>query len=124
MDEGHDMPPPPGQMPGGPVPYPYPGPQVIVQPRPKTNGLAIASMILGILGGYLITAILALYFGYKARRQIDASNGTQGGRGMATAGIVLGWVMIPLSILNIIWMVVLFTRISHGDFPFNFPTHT
>ena len=30
--------------------------------------------------------------GYAARRQIEASNGRQGGDGLAIAGIVLGWV--------------------------------
>lgn len=61
---------------------------------PRTNGMAIASMVLGIVWIYGIGAILALIFGYKARREIDGSGGSQTGRGMATAGIVLGWVGI------------------------------
>lgn len=68
---------------------------------PRTNGMAIASMVLGIVWIYGIGAILALIFGYKARREIDASGGTQTGRGMATAGIVLGWIGIAGVLLMI-----------------------
>lgn len=59
---------------------------------PRTNGYAVASMVLGIVWIYWIGSILALVFGYKARNEIDASGGAQSGRGMAVAGIVLGWV--------------------------------
>ena len=67
-------------------PYPYP---VYYAPRP-TNGMAIASMVLGIVWIYWIGSILALIFGYVARAQIRRTG--QGGDGMAVAGIVLGWV--------------------------------
>lgn len=76
---------------GGTVPYSY-GYTAPV----KTNGMAIAAMVLGILWLYWIGSILALVFGYISRRQIDESNGTQGGRGMAIAGIVLGWVGVGI----------------------------
>lgn len=67
----------------------------------RTNGLAVASLVLGIVGFLFfgIVAVLALVFGYSARRQIDASGGQQGGRGMAVAGITLGWVWIALTAL-------------------------
>jgi hypothetical protein len=79
--------PPPPQ--GGPFvqPYGYGYPYV---PPQRTNGLAIASMVLGILWLYWIGSILALVFGYIARNQIR-ERGEAGG-GMATAGIVLGWI--------------------------------
>ena len=59
---------------------------------PQTNGLAIASLVLGIVWMGGVGAILALVFGYISKNQIDASQGRQGGRGMAVAGIVLGWI--------------------------------
>ncbi|MBM3659052.1 MAG: DUF4190 domain-containing protein [Actinobacteria bacterium] len=66
-------------------------------------------MVLGIAGFAfclaLIGPILALVFGYKARRQIDESNGMQTGRGMATAGIVLGWVWIGLFVAYILLII-------------------
>jgi len=54
------------------------------------NGLAIASLVLGIVWIYGVTSILALVLGYKAKRKIKQSG--QKGAGMATAGIVLGWI--------------------------------
>jgi hypothetical protein len=68
----------------------------------RTNGLAIASMVLGILWLYWIGSVLALVFGYTAIRQIDRSGGNESGRGMAIAGIVLGWVGIGTVTLVII----------------------
>jgi len=87
--------PPPGY---GPPAYPPPGygqypPQYQWAPAPSapTNGLAIASLVLGILWLWWVGTILALVFGYVARSQIRERPG-QGGDGLAIAGIVLGWV--------------------------------
>jgi hypothetical protein len=71
-----------------------------------TNGLAIASMVLGIVWVYWIGSILALIFGYIAKGQINESAGRQGGRGMAIAGIVLGWVGVGFLCLAIIGVLV------------------
>ena len=76
-----------GQPYGG---YPYAPPQ-------RTNGMAIASMVLGILWLYWIGSILALVFGYVAKKQIRERGETGGG--MATAGIVLGWVGVGFLLL-------------------------
>jgi len=65
-----------------------------------TNGMAIASMVLGICWVYWIGSILALVFGYIARRQIKTSG--QKGNGMAIAGIVLGWVAIAFFVVTLI----------------------
>lgn len=109
--------PPPASSPppGAPTPPPAPpsaGPQTGgygYQTGPKTNGLAIASLVLGI-GGLVfyvcgIASILALVFGYMARGQIDRDPQNQGGRGMAIAGIIMGW--IGVAILVIFWVVVI-----------------
>lgn len=58
----------------------------------RTNGLAVASLVLGILWIWWLGSILALVFGYRARRQIRESAGSEGGAGLATAGVVLGWI--------------------------------
>ena len=86
--------PPPGY---GQPPYPYPFP-----PARPTNGMAIASMVLGIVWVYWIGSILALIFGYVALKEIRRSK--QGGEGMAIAGIVLGW--IGVGILVIVLLLV------------------
>lgn len=79
-------------------------PQVVyVQQVPqKSNGFAIASMVLGIIWIYWIGSILALVFGYIARGQIRRSQGTQSGDGMAIAGIVLGWIGVGILLLLIV----------------------
>lgn len=86
------------QQPDHGVPAPTPAPRT-------TNGFAVASLVLGIvfIGG--IGSILALIFGYIARNQIDESNSIEGGRGMAIAGIVLGWVGLGLVALMIVLML-------------------
>ena len=67
-------------------------PQLVAVP---TSGKALASMVLGILGGFWITAILALIFGYQARSEIKEAKGHLAGDEMARAGIILGWVYAP-----------------------------
>jgi Domain of unknown function (DUF4190) len=79
---------------GQPYGYPY------APPQQRTNGLAIASMVLGILWLYWIGSILALVFGYIARRQIR-ERGESGG-GMATAGIVLGWIGVGFIVVAVV----------------------
>ena len=91
--------------------------QTMTAPPPtplKTNGLAIASLVLGIVWIYGIGAILALVFGYQAKRQIDASNGREGGRGLAIAGIVLGWVGIGVVLLFLLFGLAFFSGASHA----------
>jgi hypothetical protein len=72
----------------------------------STNGLAIASLVLGIVWVYWVGSGLALIFGYRARRQIRDSGGRQGGAGLAMAGIVLGWVGIGLGVLFAVLVAV------------------
>ena len=75
-------------------------------PTPRINGLAIASMVCGIVWIYWIGSILALVFGYIAKNQIDKSNGGETGRGMAIAGIVLGWVGVGILTLVIVFAAI------------------
>jgi hypothetical protein len=94
---------PPGLPPGYPGAYGYPGYPAYPVQRP-TNGFAIASLVLGIVWIYWIGSILALIFGYVARKQIRERG--EGGDGLAIAGIVLGWVGVGvLAILFIIGFI-------------------
>jgi hypothetical protein len=96
------LPPPPSVPPPPPTAWNVPaGPYAAARPA-RTNGFAIASMVLGILWVYWIGSILALVFGYIGKSQIDHSGGTQTGRGMAIAGIVLGWVGVALIVVVVI----------------------
>jgi hypothetical protein len=49
-----------------------------------------------------IAGIPAVILGKQAQNEIDASNGAQTGRGMATAGFILGIIAIVLGILQVI----------------------
>jgi hypothetical protein len=70
-----------------------------VQSGPTSSGKATAALILGILGLVfcpIIPSVLALVFGHQGRNEIDGSGGRMSGRGLATAGIVLGWIGIVI----------------------------
>jgi hypothetical protein len=104
-----------GAAPYGTSPYgppTHPGYQNPYQPYPSaarsTNGLAIASLVLGILWLYGLGSLLALVFGYMALRQIKQRH--QGGRGMAIAGTILGWLGVALLVLAVIGAVVAHSR--------------
>lgn len=77
----------------------------------RVSGMAIASLVLGLTWVYWIGSILALVFGYVAKSQIDRDPRKLSGRGMAVAGIVLGWVEI--GILAIVIVGGLFVYVSH-----------
>jgi hypothetical protein len=68
---------------------------------PRTSGLAVASLVLGILFLCGIGSLLATIFGAVAMGQISRSNGSVTGKGMAIAGFVLG-------IIGLGWIAFLF----------------
>ena len=103
------MGPPPNPMnPMGPM-----GPMGAPQ-GPKTSGLAIASMVTGILAivpgcccGFLgiPLSIVALVMGIISIQQINNSGGQIGGKGMAIAGTICGGVAVALDVVGIIFNV-------------------
>jgi len=68
----------------------------------QTNGMAIASLLAAVLWLAGIGAVLALVFGYRARWEIKNSAGRQTGSGLATAGIVLGWIGVTILVAGLI----------------------
>jgi hypothetical protein len=88
-----------------PPPPPPPSPRAYASAAVQTSGLAIASLVLGI-GGLtvvpLLGSILAIILGYMARNDIRQRSGQVTGEGLATAGIVLGWIAIGLTILGLL----------------------
>ncbi len=79
-----------------------------VLPRPPaTSGKAVASLVCSIVGLVmcpLVGQVAGLILGYSARNEIRASGGTLTGEGIATAGIIVGWIGIVLGILSfILW---------------------
>ena len=92
-------PPSPYGAPGGPAGY------------ARTDGMAVASLVCGIvsfvmcLGGF--TGIAAIILGILSRKKIDQSGGALTGRGMATAGLVLGIIAVALTVLFVVLIVIL-----------------
>jgi hypothetical protein len=66
----------------------------------ETNGLAIASLCLGIIWLFGVGSVLAIVLGYAGLRQIRDSHGYQGGRAIAIAGVIVG--IIGLASLGIL----------------------
>jgi len=98
--------PPPAPSPPPTPPYPsYAGPTA------ETSGLAIASMILGIVsllaggGMLLVPGILALVLGYMARNQIRESSGAIRGDELAIVGMITGGISLALGLLACVWVV-------------------
>jgi hypothetical protein len=68
------------------------------------NPLAIASLVCGIICWFavpVVGAIGAVITGHMARKQIREKAGAEGGDGMATAGLVLGYAHLAVSCLAI-----------------------
>ena len=82
--------------PGHPYPpYPYP------YPAPRTNALAIASLVCAFL-----FAPLGIVFGHLSLSQIRRSG--EDGRGLALAGLVIGYVVTIAAILAVVAGTLLF----------------
>lgn len=103
---------PPAAAGGGP-PLPaaaLPGPYG----RPQTGNNATASLVCGVAGivtlclcfpASPILGIAAIVLGSRASRAIRASPGVETGAGVATAGVVTGWIALVLSVLLIVMIV-------------------
>lgn len=109
--------PPPGQspyeQPGQPPGYPPPGPPGYPPQPPgpppggNTNTLAIVSLVLALAGLVTlgITAVVGAILGHVAKRQIRDRD--EQGEGLATAGIIAGWVIAGLWLLLGCCLVIL-----------------
>ena len=81
-------------------------PMLPPQPIRRTSGMAIASLVLGILWVYWLGSILALIFGYLAKSEIKRSEERMEGSGLATAGIVLGWVGVGTFVFMLAILII------------------
>jgi hypothetical protein len=84
-------------------------------PATRTNGLAIAALVCGIaqfVGFWLLGTIPAIILGHMARKQIRQTG--EQGAGMATAGLVLGYIGVALTALFVILIVALIP-VSHSS---------
>jgi Domain of unknown function (DUF4190) len=83
-----------------PPPPPPPAPQ----PAPRTAPIALWSLVLAVLSffcGWLFTAIPAVICSHIARSKIRKSDGALGGKGIATAGLILGYIALAICTMSI-----------------------
>lgn len=87
------------------VSYPQGGGPSTLPPEPsETNIWALASIISGVLawlGLFGIGGLVAIIAGHVAKGQIRQSAGRMSGDGLATAGLVLGYANVALTLLTI-----------------------
>jgi hypothetical protein len=88
----------------GSQPTPYP-PQVVIAQSPPVSGWSVAALIFGIigmLGGFCvfgIPCIAAVICGHAGL--VDSKNG-KGGRGMAIAGLIMGYLFVIPAIIFLV----------------------
>jgi uncharacterized protein DUF4190 len=82
-----------------------PPPPPVPQPVPRTAPAAIWSLVLAVLSfmccGWLFTAIPAVICGHIACSKIRKSGGALRGMGIATAGLILGYIALILGVMGI-----------------------
>ena len=98
-------------LPGGHMVAPHGQPYMPV--RRRTNSLAVASLVCGLAQPFFgLTTIPAIVLGYAARGQIRDSGEEEEGSGLATAGLVLGWIGAGAAVLVLLVFVAFTAR--HG----------
>ena len=78
-----------------------PSPQTGHAPMPPTNTMAILALVFA-----FAFAPLGVVFGIMGHRQIDRTG--EGGRGLATAGLVLGIIFTVIVVLYIVLVIAAF----------------
>ncbi|MER7457259.1 DUF4190 domain-containing protein [Micromonospora sp. NPDC126480] len=115
--------------PGQPAPDPYAAggyPQPVYPgygypPAPQTNGMAVASMVVSIMGvmgicGYGIGGIIGVVgaiLGHVAKRQIRERG--EAGEGMANAGIIMGWISTAIALIAAVAIIGLIIFAANQD---------
>jgi hypothetical protein len=92
-------------------------PQVPPPYLPQSSTLAIVSLIAGIVSWILVPligAIVAVITGHMAKSEIRNSNGRLTGDGMATAGLILGYIQIGLTVVAVCCVGALFVTGTLG----------
>lgn len=91
-------------------------------PAKRTNGLAVASLVIAILsffGAFLVVGalggVLAVVLGILAMRQVSGSAGAQTGRGIAIGGVAVGGASILIGVVMFAFFAALTTAIQEGD---------
>jgi type IV pilus assembly protein PilA len=94
-------------IPFSPIAPPPPGTLAAPMPPTQTSGKAIVSLVLGIVPLSIFSSIPAVVLGHMALSDIKRAGGRLGGRGLAIAGLVLGYLGIALCLVMIPLMLAI-----------------
>lgn len=81
----------------------------------RDSGLAIASLVCGIVAWTIfpfISAIAAVVTGHLAKKEIRQSNNSLSGDGMALAGLLMGYIQLGLILLMAIVFVLVIALVA------------
>jgi hypothetical protein len=83
----------------------------------KPGGMALASMILSLLGLFCtITAIAGLVLGIIELNRIKRGESPESGKGMSIAGIIIGSLVVAVA------LILLIVALATGNFAFDLET--
>jgi hypothetical protein len=109
----------PEQRPGPAAPA-YPAGPYAVAAGPRTNTMAILSLVLSLVSCG-VGSIAAIILGHMAKKQIAESGGTETGEGLATAGLIIGYIGLALTVVGVVAWVIAFATIENtNDFDNDF----
>ncbi|HEY5156832.1 MAG TPA: DUF4190 domain-containing protein [Anaerolineales bacterium] len=77
---------------------------------PRTSTMAIISLVGGITGWTVLPflgSLAAIIFGHIAKSEIKKSGGMLAGNGLATAGLIMGYLSITLGICLVCVFIIL-----------------
>lgn len=97
-------------LPAGPIGQPQ---GLVATYPPATNGLATASLIFGIGSWFVcpfVGGVVAVICGHMAHSQIKQTG--EGGGGLATAGLVLGYLHLAAAVFVVIFSIVVFGSLA------------
>ncbi|MEX0991458.1 MAG: DUF4190 domain-containing protein [Actinomycetota bacterium] len=107
---GATQPQPQAIPPAGPPPILQQPSLQPAQGAPRANGLAVAAMVCSLVGFLVFGIVLGpigLILGIVALNQINNSGGLQGGKGMATTGVVVG-------VVDVVAFFVIISALTSG----------
>lgn len=84
---------------------------------PETNGMAIAALVMSILGYILIGfgTFFGIVFGWLALGQLRRSDPPERGRGLAVAALILSLLQVALAVLIVTVLVVVVAAVAVRD---------
>ncbi len=90
---------------------PPPTPPAPGSATPTLNVKAVLAFVIAFVGLFtcpLLGAVIGVILGGQAKTEIDRSGGMQTGRGLATAGVVIGWIAVVVFLVASVIIAIMF----------------